>query len=781
MDIEQAEGQARIVGLDVIAERCKRDLFFLNKYVLAINPDLITEHTHRDLCEITKPLLPNYDPVNEPTNVRLIERISNGKRDEVMSDQFDPNRNKVLILMPRGTFKSSIVTIGFTLQYILNSPNARILIDSETYSKAKIFLAEIKGHLEGNQKYRAIFKHIHGVYPDDTKKNGSVRWKDNEIDLACRSRPMKEPSITCSGIDRSINGMHFDLIIEDDLHSEKNVTNKEQIQQVIDHRKLAQSLLDPGMPRITVGTRWDYQDAYNYVLTIQRSSYNILIRKAIEDDGTYLFPERLTDEFLEEQKRDQGNFIFYCTPGDGKIWMADGSFKKIADVEIGDTVIGFERTEKGRHHLKPTKVISKNSRQAMVNKIHLASGTVVRSTADHKWFTGRPPTEREPNRKEYKPVEVGSVMVRMAYSEEIDLSIQDKIDWAYLAGIIDGEGACKYGSVQIAQSEVHNAPVCRKIEETLGRLEIGYSTYAQEREGKTKCTIYTLHGGRKLFIDLIRYGKPAKAPQILANIFKNSSRPCLAKDKVISIEEDRVEEVYALGTETGNYVSQSFGSSNCQYFNQVLDDETATFKQSYIRRVDWDLVKDKPTNWFMAVDPSAGGEYADYAAFVLAGMDYQQEIVVRQVYRAKMNYSEIINLMFEWYTRYKPRRIALETIATQKNIQYMLNDEQKRRGVWLPVQEIKTRQATKEDRVKSLAPYYEFGRIVHVKEATHLDDFEYELLHFPKGTHDDMVDALATVLEIATPPTGRRVDRGDSERRSTTKAYDKPRSPVTGI
>src|SRR5690606_4259817 len=122
----------------------------------------------------------------------------------------------------------------------------------------------------------------------------------------------KEPSISCSGIDRSINGMHFDLIIEDDLHSEKNVTNKEQIQQVIDHRSLANSLLDPGMPKITIGTRWDFQDAYNYVLTKQRDSYNIILSKAREDDCELLIPERITRSVLEKQKRGQGTYIWSC-------------------------------------------------------------------------------------------------------------------------------------------------------------------------------------------------------------------------------------------------------------------------------------------------------------------------------------------------------------------------------------------------------------------------------------------------------------------------------------
>lgn len=529
MDVERAQEQATVVGIDAIARRAQRDLFFLCKYILASDPSLITERTHRDLCEITKPLLPNYDPEVDRPHVNVLERYNNNKKDEVMSDQFDPNRNKLLIMMPRGTFKSSIVTIGFTIQYILNDPDARVLIDSETYGKSKNFLAEIKGHLEGNKKLREIFKSLYGVYPDENKKNPSVRWTDAAVDLSCRTVAKKEPSISCSGIDRSINGMHFDLIIEDDLHSEKNVTNKEQIQQVIDHRKLANSLLDPGMPRITIGTRWDYQDAYNFILTTQRPAYNIIIRKAIEDDGSLLFPERLTPEFLEEQKRDQGTYIF-----------------------------------------------------------------------------------------------------------------------------------------------------------------------------------------------------------------------------------------------------------SCQYMNQPVDDETATFKHSYLRPVRWDEIKDKPINWFIAVDPSFEGQYSDYAAFVLGGMDAERNLYIRNVHRAKMTYADIINLMFDWFQRYQPRRMALETIATQKNIQYMLNNEQKRRGVWLPVEEIKTRTATKEDRIQALAPYYEFGRVFHVQEAAQIEEFEYELLHFPKGTHDDMIDAAATLLEIATPPSARATGR-HKERDKKLKVLDKPRSPVTGI
>jgi predicted phage terminase large subunit-like protein len=445
----------------------------------------------------------------------------------VLSDQFDENRNKLLLLLPRGTFKSSIVTIGFTLQYVLNDPDARILIDSETYGKSKNFLAEIKGHLEGNPKYRAIFKQIHGNFPDSNRKDSSIRWTDAAVDLSCRTKVKKESSISCSGVDRSINGMHFDLIIEDDLHSEKNVTNKEQIQQVIDHRQLANSLLDPGCPKITIGTRWDFQDAYNDVLSRQRASYNIMVRKAIEDDGKLFFPERLTQKFLDEQRRDQGAYIF-----------------------------------------------------------------------------------------------------------------------------------------------------------------------------------------------------------------------------------------------------------SCQYFNNPVDDETATFKHSYFKKIKWDLVEDKPINWCIAVDPSMEGPYSDYAAFVLAGLDADQNLYVRNIHRSKMNYAGIISLLFDWNQRYSPRRMALETIATQSNISYMLLAEQKQRSIWLPIKEIKSRSSSKEDRIRALAPYYEYGRVFHVEECNQLEDLEYELTHFPKGANDDVIDALATILEIATPPSRKQHHSRDKEIQRTTF---KPRSLVTGI
>ena len=62
-----------------------------------------------------------------------------------------------LILEPRDTFKTSVVTIGFPLWLMTRDPNIRILIDSEEYTKSKTFLREVKDHLVHNDRYRRVY------------------------------------------------------------------------------------------------------------------------------------------------------------------------------------------------------------------------------------------------------------------------------------------------------------------------------------------------------------------------------------------------------------------------------------------------------------------------------------------------------------------------------------------------------------------------------------------------------------------------------------------------
>lgn len=504
-----------------IALRARWDLFFLAKHILKY--DLMEEEVHGDVCKYTEALYTahpdDWTPPEEKDGLGL-------------EDQFHHGNTNLLLLLPRGSFKTSVVTISFTLQNFLHDPNVRILLDSETYAKSKAFLAEIKGHLETNEEYREIFKVIHGIYPNEGKKK-ELLWTDSKINLACRNRPRKEPSLDCGGVDITKNSMHYDLIIADDLHSQTNVTNKEQIDNVKDHWRLSYSLLDPGKPMIIIGTRWHFDDLYQLILDKHRKEFNILIRKAIKDDGSAWFPTRL------------------------------------------------------------------------------------------------PLTE--------------------------------------LAKIREKQGSAHFSK---------------------------------------------------------------------------------------------------------------------QYLNEPVDEETAIFKHRDMHRKKWAEVADLPINWGLTIDPSYMGEYSDYAAFVLGGMDYQRNLYIRHITRAKMTYSDIINETFKLYGLYQPRRIAIETIGAQKSIMYEFTNEQKRRGTWLPIEEIKSRTLAKEERIKALSPFYEFGHIYHISECPQLDVLEDELLKFPYAKHDDVADATATLLEILSPPNAKVRQMKDSDPddpRSKRRSLYKPRSRVTGV
>src|SRR5690606_18896325 len=150
----------------------------------------------------------------------------------------------------------------------------------------------------------------------------------------------------------------------------------------------------------------DFMDAYSDILKNKRPSYNILIRKAIEDDGTLLFPERLTKAFLDEQRKEQGNYIFSCNPAGTPILMADYSYKSIEDVVVGDVVMGFSN-ESGRNKLVPSIVQYERKTAYDIQGVWLDNGNMIRCTPDHNWFTGRQDTTH----RLYAPVHVGSKLL----------------------------------------------------------------------------------------------------------------------------------------------------------------------------------------------------------------------------------------------------------------------------------------------------------------------------------------------------------------------------------
>ena len=173
---------------------------------------------------------------------------------------------KKLILMPRGHLKSTIVTVGWSIQQVLKDFNIRILITNAVWDMAKKFLREINGLLTTKSNLSDLFGQFDGVGSKFTEAGLTIAQRTSGVITA--------PTVSTAGIETALAGNHYDIIIHDDLVEESNINTPEQIQKVIRFYQNSLDLLDPGGIMIIIGTRWAMTDLYGHLIESEMTSLN---------------------------------------------------------------------------------------------------------------------------------------------------------------------------------------------------------------------------------------------------------------------------------------------------------------------------------------------------------------------------------------------------------------------------------------------------------------------------------------------------------------------------
>lgn len=226
--------------------------------------------------------------------------------------QHDPATTK-LVLMPRYTFKSSLVTIAKSLWHLLCDPNEKLLLYADSTEKAEGFLTGIKNHLLGLSS-TSTFRAVCGAWEVDPKRGV---WNQSAIVIAPRTQAAVEASIDTAGLETSKVGKHYSRITFDDLVSDKNVTTKDLMDKVEQCYKKALSLLQPSGSVVLAGTRWHFGDLYGRLMAEYKgqAGFALFHRKA-EDGGKYFFAdigkESLTPAFLAQKKATQKSRLYSC-------------------------------------------------------------------------------------------------------------------------------------------------------------------------------------------------------------------------------------------------------------------------------------------------------------------------------------------------------------------------------------------------------------------------------------------------------------------------------------
>lgn len=193
------------------------------------------------------------------------------------------------------------------------------------------------------------------------------------------------------------------------------------------------------------------------------------------------------------------------------------------------------------------------------------------------------------------------------------------------------------------------------------------------------------------------------------------------------------------------YVDQGMPEKYAQeYLNEPLDESVSYFKKKdFIPMTLQDREKSK--EYYAAIDMAISKqEKADFTAIAVCSVDQEGIICVEHMLQQRMDSLEIIDAMFAIHTRYKPSLFTVEQEKIARALGPFLDQEMIKRGIYINLNPLVPTK-DKEHRARGIQARVRAGSVRFDTEAPWFPSLQEEMLRFPKGAHDDMVDALAWI------------------------------------
>lgn len=186
-----------------------------------------------------------------------------------------------------------------------------------------------------------------------------------------------------------------------------------------------------------------------------------------------------------------------------------------------------------------------------------------------------------------------------------------------------------------------------------------------------------------------------------------------------------------------------------EYMNEPMSDENADVKMAWIRWVD-DLGKKSDRDrykFYSALDPAISTKTtADESAICTAALKEKEQddddihIVIMPPVHGQFGMTGTIQQAQGVYKRYKHEKFGCEVVAFQEGLRQLLATN----GV--PAIAVSPKSKDKRSRLLNIVGLIEFGNIVFMRGCEDLID---QLVQFPNGKNDDIVDAFVYAVELA--------------------------------
>ena len=182
--------------------------------------------------------------------------------------------------------------------------------------------------------------------------------------------------------------------------------------------------------------------------------------------------------------------------------------------------------------------------------------------------------------------------------------------------------------------------------------------------------------------------------------------------------------------------------------------EKQIFKKQYFKYYDSSTIKEKNLSIFTTVDVAIGqNDKNDFTSVTTVGVNSDNHWFVLDINYGRMNPSEQIDAIFDAVVKWRPLTVGVEKVAYQAALEHFLIKEMPKRNIFFTIKPL-IAAGKKELRIETMQPRFVAGTIWFPVGASFLGELELELLSFPKGLHDDLIDSLAYQGQIVSAPVG---------------------------
>lgn len=308
-------------------------------------------------------------------------------------------------------------------------------------------------------------------------------------------------------------------------------------------------------------------------------------------------------------------------------------------------------------------------------------------------------------------------------------------------GVVDGQPTSKHYKLLIYDDIVTRESVStpEMMAKTTDALALSYNLGA--------------HGGRRRFIGTRyhyndTYRTLIDRGTVTARIYPATDNGKVDGKPVFHTPEALAEK----RRDMGPYV---FGA---QMLQDPTADETQGFKEEWLK---WAQVQGHGLNIYMIFDAaSAKKKDSDYTAGWVIGLGADRNMYALDMVRDRLSLTQRADLVMGWHRRWQPLATGYEQYGMMADIEHIL-DRQERENYRFPIVALGG-SMPKLDRIRRLIPWFEGGRVympqkfpktnyegrtIDLSEAFRKEEY----LPFPVGLHDDMLDALARILDDDMP------------------------------